>query len=64
MILFFFFFNPSSPFLPSQPPGEMFNLAWNVFFGALVRKAEEKSEFYKTRKSDIKAHLCVLYEIN
>lgn len=39
--MIYFFLNPSSPFLPSQLSGEMFSLAWNVLFGAIVGKAEE-----------------------
>lgn len=38
MILFVIFKNTSSLILLSQPPDEMFSLAWNVLFGALARK--------------------------
>lgn len=55
MILFVIFKNTSSLILLSQPPDEMFNLAWNVLFGALVRK----EPVLQNKKKVMSKHFCV-----
>lgn len=60
VIIFLIFSLFPTPILLSHPRSEMFNLVWNVFFGALLRKAKEVSSWcYKARKWYQSTLLCL-----